>query len=66
MRKISAIGDEVNTTSRIEAANKDFDTQLLISQSAYEEVQRSVEIHKMHRSSLKGKSGEYVLYEIKI
>ncbi len=66
MRKISAIGDEVNTTSRIETANKDFDTQLLISQSAYEEVQRSVEIHKMHRSSLKGKSGEYVLYEIKI
>ena len=66
MRKISAIGDEVNAASRIETANKDFDTQLLISQSAYEEVQRSVEIHKMHRSSLKGKSGEYVLYEIKI
>jgi adenylate cyclase len=64
MRKISAIGDEVNAASRIETANKDFGTRLLISQSAYEEVQGSVEIHKMYRSSLKGKSGEYVLYEI--
>ncbi len=66
MRKISAIGDEVNAASRIEMANKDFGTRLLISQSAYEEVKGSMEIHKMHRSSLKGKSGEYVLYEIKI
>ncbi len=66
MSKISAIGDEVNAASRIETANKDLGTRLLISQSAYEKVQGSVEIHKMHRSSLKGKSGEYVLYEIKI
>lgn len=66
MSKISAIGDEVNAASRIETANKDLGTRLLISQSAYEEVQGSVEIHKMHRSRLKGKSGEYVLYEIKV
>ena len=66
MRKISAIGDEVNAASRIETANKDLGTRLLISQTAYEEVQGSVEIHKMHRSSLKGKSGEYILYEIKV
>lgn len=66
MSKISAIGDEVNAASRIETANKDLGTQLLISQTAYEEVQESVEIHKVHRSGLRGKSGEYLLYEIKI
>jgi adenylate cyclase len=66
MKKISAIGDTVNLASRIEAANKDFGTQLLISQSAYEETQGLVETKKMHRARLKGKSGEYVLYDIKI
>jgi len=66
MSKISAIGDAVNFASRIETANKDFGTKLLISQSAYEEVKGLVEIHKTHRAALKGKSGEYVLHEIEI
>ena len=66
MSKISAIGDEVNLASRIETANKNFGTQLLISQSAFEEVQGLVKSHKMYRSGLKGKSGEYVLYEVEI
>ena len=66
MSKVSAIGDAVNLASRIETANKNFDTLLLISQSAFEEVQGLVEIHKKYRSTLKGKSGEHVLYNIKI
>lgn len=66
MSKISAIGDAVNLASRIETANKDFGTQLLISQSAKEEIQGLVETHKMYRARLKGKSGEYVLYAVKI
>ena len=66
MSKISAIGDAVNLASRIETANKNFGTQLLISQSAFEEVQGLVKPRKMYRSGLKGKSGEYVLYEVEI
>ncbi len=66
MRKISAIGDAVNLASRIETANKDFGTKLLISQSANKEIQGVVETHKVHRARLKGKSGEYVLYEVEI
>ena len=66
MSKISAIGDTVNLASRIETANKDFGTQLLISQSAYEEIQGLVETKKIYRTKIKGKSGEYVLYDIKI
>jgi adenylate cyclase len=66
MSKISAIGDEVNLASRIETANKDFRTKLLISQSANNEIQGVVETHMVHRTRLKGKSGEYVLYEVEI
>jgi adenylate cyclase len=66
MSKISAIGDAVNLASRIETANKDFGTQLLISQWAKEEIRGVVEAHRMYRARLKGKSGEYVLYEVEI
>ena len=50
MSKISAIGDAVNLASRIETANKDFGTKLLISQSANKEIQGVVETHKVHRA----------------
>ncbi|MBW1868686.1 MAG: adenylate/guanylate cyclase domain-containing protein [Deltaproteobacteria bacterium] len=66
MSKISAIGDAVNLASRIETANKDFGTKLLISQRANEEIKGVVETHKMYRATLKGKSGEYLLYEVEI
>jgi len=66
MSKISAIGDTVNLASRIETANKDFGTELLISQSAYNEIKGLVETDQVHRTKLKGKSGEYILYGVKI
>ena len=66
MRKISAIGDMVNMTSRIEDTNKDFGTQLLISQSAYDEIQGLVKADQVYRTKLKGKSGEYILYSLKV
>ena len=58
LNKISAIGDAVNLASRIETANKDFGTRLLISQWANEEIKGLVETHRMYRATLKGKSGE--------
>jgi adenylate cyclase len=66
MSKISAIGDAVNLASRIETANKDFGTKLLVSESAHKEIQGVLQTHKMHRARLKGKLGEYVLYEVEI
>jgi adenylate cyclase len=65
MSKVSA-RDAVNMASRIETSNKDFGTQLLISQSAYEEIKGLVEPDKMYRARLKGKSGEHLLYAIKV
>lgn len=66
MHKISAIGDAVNLASRIENANKDFGTQLLISQRANEEIKGVMKTHRKYRATLKGKSGEYVLYEVEV
>lgn len=64
MHKISAIGETVNLASRIETANKDFGTKLLISESAYEKIEDVVETDETYRATLKGKSGEYVLYKV--
>jgi adenylate cyclase len=66
MNKISAIGDAVNLASRIETANKDFGTQLLISQWAHEEVKGEVATLREYQTELKGKSGHYTLYEVEI
>ena len=66
MKKISAIGDAVNVASRIETANKDYGTQLLISESAHEKIKGVVKSQKIRHVTLKGKSGEYILYNIKI
>ena len=35
MKKLAVIGDNVNYASRIESANKEFDTKLLLSEEAY-------------------------------
>ena len=64
MKKVAAIGDAVNLASRIETANKEFGTHLLISESAHEQVQTLVETRATHRTQLKGKTGEYLLYEL--
>jgi len=66
MKKVAAIGDTVNLASRIEQANKQFGSQLLISESAYEQARRHVKTSGSHSCELKGKSGIYALYEVEI
>ncbi len=64
MKKMGVIGDNVNYASRIESANKKFNTNLLLSEEAYEEVKSSHPKHNKYKATLKGKTGEYNLYEI--
>lgn len=64
MKKISVIGDNVNYASRIETANKEFGTTLLLSENAYNEVKTKYPYHKIYEATLKGKTGKYNLYEI--
>jgi adenylate cyclase len=64
MKKVAAIGDAVNLASRIEAANKDVGTKFLISEDAYTQVKDWVRVSRRLQATLRGKSGEYTLYEV--
>ncbi|MCD4785877.1 MAG: 2Fe-2S iron-sulfur cluster binding domain-containing protein [Candidatus Eremiobacteraeota bacterium] len=63
-RRATAIGDSVNFASRIENANKKTGTRLLISEETYKKVKDIIDIGRIFRMSLAGKSGEHNLYEV--
>jgi adenylate cyclase len=60
----TAIGDAVNFASRIESANKEAGTRLLVSDDAFCEVQNFVQVGKTTKVTVKGKTGEHMLYEV--
>ncbi|WP_293337262.1 adenylate/guanylate cyclase domain-containing protein [Microcoleus sp. CAWBG58] len=61
---VTAIGDAVNFASRIEAANKQVGTTLLISAETYDEVKDLAIVNQCVSVKIPGKSGEYPLYEV--
>ncbi len=63
-KKYTAIGDAVNFAARIESANKDSGTHLLISEDTYTEVQDFVICNRRFEIVLKGKQGVHSLYEV--
>jgi class 3 adenylate cyclase/nitrite reductase/ring-hydroxylating ferredoxin subunit len=62
--KLTAIGDTVNVASRIEAANKEAGTRLLISSELYELVKDDLIMEDFIRVKLRGTSERVTLYEI--
>ena len=66
MRKVAAIGDPVNLASRIETANKELGTSLLLSEDARARVASEVEATAMPPMSLKGKDGRFVLHAVEV
>ena len=64
MKKLAVIGDNVNYASRIETANKELGTKLLLSEQAYKKVKKKYPKHNTFETSLKGKTGLYKLYEL--
>ncbi len=62
--RLTAIGDVPNVASRIEAANKETGTRLLVSQALYDEVEDDVEVADFVRVLLRGTSDRITLYEI--
>jgi adenylate cyclase len=64
LKRVTAIGDAVNLASRIEAANKQAGTGLLISEETYREVHERIHLGKTIRVTIPGKTGEYSLYQV--
>lgn len=62
--RLTAIGDAVNLASRVEAANKDAGTRLLISQSLHDEIRDKVDIADFIRIRLPGTSDRITLHEV--
>ena len=52
--RLTAIGDAVNVASRVEAANKEAGTRLLISEALYDRVKDEVEMSDFIRVRLRG------------
>ena len=63
-QKLTAIGDTVNIANRVEAANKESGTRLLISDDLYEEVKDHVTVNDFLRVTLRGTSERRSLHEI--
>ena len=62
--KLAAIGETVNIASRIESANKEVGTRLLISEALYQQVKESVEVSDFIRTRLRGSNERITLYEV--
>ena len=62
--RLTAIGDVVNVASRVEAANKEAGTRLLISEALYNQVEDKVESADFVRIRLRGSSERITLHEI--
>ncbi len=61
----TAIGDTVNTASRIESATRKTKTDILISEEVYQIVKGQVSFLAHHDLPLKGKQGLYRLHSVK-
>lgn len=62
--KLTAIDETVNVASRIESANKEAGTRLLISEALYQQVAKDVEVADFIRVRLRGTDERMSLHEI--
>jgi adenylate cyclase len=60
----TVMGDTVNLASRLEGANKFYDTPILIGHRTYELAQSDVEVREVDLLRVKGKLDPVVVYEV--
>ena len=58
------MGDAVNLASRLEGANKAYDTYVMISETTYEQVRDQVEVRELDLLRVKGKNQPIRVYEL--
>ena len=63
-KRFTAIGDSMNFASRVESANKQFKSRVLISDEVYQEVKNNVIIKDYMRTMVKGIEGRVTLHEV--
>ncbi len=63
-KRLTAIGDAMNFASRVESANKQFQSRVLISEETHDEIKDSLVIKDFMRTNLPGIEGRVTLYEI--
>jgi nitrite reductase/ring-hydroxylating ferredoxin subunit len=61
---LTAIGETVNVASRIESANKEAGSRLLISEALYRQIESQVEVSDFIRVRLRGTNERISLYEV--
>jgi len=62
--QFTAVGDAVNAASRIEGETKRIDSSVLVSACMHAYINKHVQIGQTLKTQLKGKSGDYLLYEV--
>ena len=63
-KRLTAIGDAMNFASRVESANKQFQSRVLISEETHDEIKDSLVIKDFMRTNLPVIDGRVTLYEI--
>ena len=63
-QRLTAVGNVVNLASRVEAANKDAGTRLLISEALHDQIADKVEVGDFVRVRLRGTGERTSLFEI--
>jgi adenylate cyclase len=60
----TVIGDPVNVASRVEGLNKEFGTDILLTESVYELVKDRVEVKRLEATAVKGREQKVNVYAL--